>query len=173
MNEQQLREAIRGIIYESLNELSPDFYRKQAEKANGALNGYAGKAKRFINPKWGQKVKNQADRFNSYSEHHPDDTYDITDVGWANQLHDTGYKLRNNRTGKTIGFSDANDSIPIRGKVTNNGEYGREASWLNDFERINENGTKAQKLKESQLRKIISNAIRESLEEVIYGDIKA
>lgn len=157
MNESQLREMIQKIISESLDELSPDYYSANAQKAQNALNGFGGKMMKMFNPNKYNKIQNQAQKFQSYSNDHPDDTYDITSYDWADPTHiNNGYQIRNNRTGNVKGFNDANNTIPIRGSVTSNGKYGGEASYLNGMKKMNE----------SQLREFVSKVIKESLNEV-------
>ena len=160
MNESQIREMIHKIISESLNELSPDYYSANAQKAQNALNGFGGKMMKMFNPNKYNKIQNQAQKFQSYSNDHPDDTYDITSYGAADPMHiNNGYQIRNNRTGNVKGFNDANNTIPIRGSVTSNGKYGGEASYLNGMKKMNE----------SQLRKMVSKVIRESLRTLNEG----
>ena len=80
LNEEQLRNVIRetieGILSEGINEMSPEFYAAQAEKARNASTGLKG----LFNKGWAARKKNQAKRFDDMAYNHPDAEWDAIDM---------------------------------------------------------------------------------------------
>ena len=136
LNEAQLNEIITESVRKHLNEMdeiSADFYKKYADKANDVVGGLKGK---FMGKDKRDKIKRQAELFADMHRDHPEDEWERVPGSYRYNGMGTSEKFRNSRTGEEREHSywdtDVYEPLPFRGRSKGKEDTPKKDNWHSD-----------------------------------------